>query len=48
MSRLPSLSYLNVATKLKRAGFIYVRTGKHDVYVNCEKKHNRSIATSFW
>ena len=34
MSKLPSLSYREVAEKLKRAGFVYVRTGKHDVYAN--------------
>mgnify|MGYP001608909376 CR=1 FL=1 len=37
MSKLPSLSYREVAAKLKHAGFVYIRTGKHDVYVNKER-----------
>ncbi len=37
MSKLPSFSYREVAAKLRRAGFVPVRTGKHDVYVNKAK-----------
>lgn len=37
MSKLPSLSYREVAAKLRRAGFVHVRTGKHDVYVSTAK-----------
>lgn len=37
MTKLPVLSYRELAKKLRRAGFEYVRTGRHEVYYDKSK-----------
>ncbi|MCF7836859.1 type II toxin-antitoxin system HicA family toxin [Candidatus Gracilibacteria bacterium] len=37
MSKLPVLTYRQLAVKLRQAGFELARTGKHDVYFHRRK-----------
>lgn len=37
MTKLPVLSYRELANKLKQAGFEHLRTGRHEVYYNRAK-----------